>query len=70
MNKQVPGKSGPAVAGREGAVGLDRAIQTRIGEGLRAMYQDIVSQGVPDRFADLLKALDQQGGEKEESPQK
>jgi hypothetical protein len=70
MNKQIPGKSAPAVAGGEGAAALDRDIQLRIGEGLRAMYQDIVKQGVPDRFADLLKALDQQGGEKEESPQK
>jgi hypothetical protein len=70
MNKQNPGKSVPAVAGEEGAARLNRDIQLRIGEGLRAMYDDIVRQGVPDRFADLLKELDRQGGEKEESPQK
>jgi hypothetical protein len=38
--------------------GLDRGIQTRIGQQLRAMYDDVVKEGVPDRFADLLKRLD------------
>jgi len=38
--------------------GLDRQIQAKIGQQLRAMYDDVVDQGVPDRFADLLKQLD------------
>jgi len=38
---------------------LGRDIQAKIGEQLRAMYDDVVSQGVPDRFAELLKRLDQ-----------
>ena len=38
---------------------LGREIQTKIGEQLRAMYDDVVGQGVPDRFVDLLKRLDQ-----------
>jgi hypothetical protein len=41
--------------------GLDRQIQAKIGQQLRAMYDDVVEQGVPDRFADLLKKLDSAG---------
>ncbi len=42
--------------------GLDSGVQAKIGEGLRAMYDDVVRQGVPDRFAQLLAKLDEQGG--------
>ena len=42
---------------------LGRDIQSKIGDQLRAMYDDVVAQGVPDRFADLLKRLEDQGGE-------
>ncbi|MBV9560211.1 MAG: hypothetical protein JOY90_07090 [Bradyrhizobium sp.] len=38
--------------------GLNAEIQSRIGHQLRAMYDDIVRQGVPDRFAELVKKLD------------
>ena len=31
--------------------GLNTEIQARIGHQLRAMYDDVVRQGVPDRFA-------------------
>ena len=41
---------------------LGRDIQSKIGDQLRAMYDDVVSQGVPDRFADRLKRLDKPGG--------
>ena len=37
---------------------LDRPTQGRIGDQLRAMYDDLVNQPVPDRFADLLARLD------------
>jgi hypothetical protein len=37
---------------------LDKETQTKIGQQLRAMYDDVVRQGVPDRFADLLKRLE------------
>lgn len=40
---------------------LNREIQTKIGQQLRAVYDDIVDQGVPDRFAELLRNLDMQG---------
>jgi hypothetical protein len=44
----APGKQG----------GLNAEIQSRIGHQLRAMYDDVVRQGVPDRFAELIKKLD------------
>ena len=37
---------------------LSRDIQRKIGQQLRAMYTDVVNEGVPDRFADLLRRLD------------
>jgi hypothetical protein len=47
----VPGKQG----------GLNAEIQSRIGHQLRAMYDDVVRQGVPDRFAELIRKLDTPG---------
>lgn len=41
---------------REG--GLNAGIKPRIGHQLREMYSDIVRQGVPDRFAELIRKLD------------
>ena len=38
---------------------LDRTTQTRIGDQLRAMYDDLMQQPVPDRFAQLLAQLEQ-----------
>jgi Anti-sigma factor NepR len=38
--------------------GLNAEIQSRIGHQLRAMYDDVVRQGVPDRFVDLIRRLD------------
>lgn len=37
---------------------LGRDIQAKIGQQLRALYDDVVNQGIPDRFADLLNRLD------------
>jgi Anti-sigma factor NepR len=39
--------------------GLDRAVQARIGDNLRAMYDELLQQPVPDRFRDLLGQLEQ-----------
>jgi hypothetical protein len=47
--------------GEGDGVSLDRDIQGKIGDGLRAMYDDVVRQGVPDRFVELLAKLDEQG---------
>ncbi len=41
---------------------LGREIQEKIGDQLRAIHDDIVKQGVPDRFVDLLAKLDKSGG--------
>ena len=40
-------------------VGLGSDIKARIGQQLRAMYSDVVNQGVPDRFSQILRRLDQ-----------
>ena len=37
---------------------LGRDVQTKIGEQLRALHDDIVKQGVPDRFVELLARFD------------
>jgi hypothetical protein len=38
---------------------LGRDVQAKIGQQLRAFYDDVLQQGVPDRFADLLNRLDE-----------
>jgi Anti-sigma factor NepR len=38
---------------------LGRDIQAKIGQQLRAMYDDVLNQGVPDRFSELLNRLEQ-----------
>jgi Anti-sigma factor NepR len=44
---------------------LGRDIQAKIGQQLRALYDEVVNQGVPDRFADLLNRLDKPDESKE-----
>jgi Anti-sigma factor NepR len=39
---------------------LGGAIRGRIGRQLRDMYDDVVAQGVPDRFVELLNRLEKQ----------
>jgi hypothetical protein len=50
-NKKVNAK--PAKLGRD--------VQARLGQQLRALYDDVVNQGVPDRFSDLIDRLDSPG---------
>ena len=45
---------------RRSAVRLGREEQVRIGQQLRAMYDDFVSQGVPPQIADLVRRLSEQ----------
>ena len=40
---------------------LGREVQARLGQQLRAMYDDVLNQGVPDRFADLIKRIESNG---------
>jgi len=37
---------------------LSREVQARLGQQLRSMYDDVVNQGVPDRFAELINRID------------
>jgi hypothetical protein len=37
---------------------LTRDVQARLGQQLRAMYDDVLNQGVPDRFAELVNRID------------
>jgi hypothetical protein len=44
---------------------LSREDQRRLGDILQKVYDDVVQQGVPDRFKDLIGRIDQRG----ESPE-
>jgi hypothetical protein len=44
---------------------LGRDVQARLGQQLRSMYDEVVNQGVPDRFTDLLNRLDNNNGNKD-----
>lgn len=66
-----PAGSPPANSNPARPTGLTTEIQARIGHQLRAMYDEVVRQGVPDRFAALIRKLDDpagspSGGAKEE----
>jgi hypothetical protein len=54
--KDAKSQAKSAPPGRQG--GLNAEIQARIGHQLRAMYDDVVRQGVPDRFSELIRKLD------------
>ena len=54
--KDAKSQGSKTLPGRPG--GLNAEIQSRIGHQLRAMYDDVVRQGVPDRFAELIRRLD------------
>ena len=51
----------PSMSTPDGSAGpgLDRVVQARIGDNLRAMYDELLQQPVPDRFRDLLGQLAQ-----------
>jgi hypothetical protein len=41
-------------------VRLGREVQARIGQQLRAMYDDVVNQGVPQHISELIRRLGEQ----------
>ena len=61
-NKTRPGKKrttasdGKIVDSK--VVRLGRDVQAKIGQHLRTMYDEVVKQGVPDQFSELLRKLD------------
>lgn len=44
---------------------LQPQVQDHIGRQLRALYDDVLSQPVPDRFKELMDRLDQRAGDGE-----
>ena len=50
----------PASSHHKTEARLGREVQARIGQQLRAMYNDVVSQGVPEHIADLVRRLSDQ----------
>ena len=40
---------------------LSREVQARLGQQLRAMYDDVVNQGVPELFTEMIKRIDGNG---------
>jgi hypothetical protein len=41
---------------------LTRDVQGKLGRTLQAYFDDVVKEGVPDRFKDLLKEFDDRNG--------
>jgi hypothetical protein len=56
--KPVQGDDVQGARAKDGA-GVDSTIQAHIGRHLRALYDDIVEQPVPERFRKLLEELEQ-----------
>jgi hypothetical protein len=46
---------------------LGHDIQAKIGRQLRAIYDDVVNQGIPERFAELLNRLDERDDKDEQA---
>lgn len=62
-------RPGGTVRGKDKhSVKLNREIQAQLGHQLRQMYNDVVGEGVPDKFVDLLAKLDKSGDDSEKSP--
>jgi hypothetical protein len=62
--KPPPRRTEMDLQGSEAPVAkLGPDIKAKIGQQLRTMYGEVVNQGVPDRFADILRGLDEPSGE-------
>jgi hypothetical protein len=60
MNKRKPSRQGLDVQNPRPmpVAKLGPDIKSKIGQQLRVMYGEIVNQGVPDRFVEILRGLD------------
>ena len=47
----------PSTSGR-GNAPIDPRIQTEIGKHLRAVYDDVINEPIPDKFMELLEKLE------------
>ncbi len=63
LARALPGASADGKLGTDAK--LDSSSQKRIGDQLRAMYDELMQQPVPDRFKELLDQLDK----KKDGPQ-
>jgi hypothetical protein len=50
----------PVTTPQKPAARLGREVQARIGQQLRALYDDVVNQGVPEHITDLVRRLSDQ----------
>jgi hypothetical protein len=51
---------GRSATQRKTEVRLGREVQARIGQQLRAMYDDVVKEGVPQHITELVRRLSEQ----------
>ena len=59
-NPEARGTMGRSVTHRKSEVRLGREVQARIGQQLRAMYDEVVNEGVPQHISDLIRRLSDQ----------
>jgi hypothetical protein len=59
-NPEAQDEMGRQVNPRRTEVRLGREVQARIGQQLRAMYDDFLNQGVPPQIEDLVRRLTEQ----------
>jgi hypothetical protein len=60
-----PGQMQTEINQRKPRGRLGRDVQSKIGQQLRAMYDGVVSEGVPDRFTEMLQQLDEKKDQNE-----
>ncbi|GGH26753.1 hypothetical protein GCM10007036_34790 [Alsobacter metallidurans] len=60
-----PAVADPVAVGRESTPGMVPQIQDHIGRQLRAVYDEVLNQPVPDRFKELMDKLDEKLGDQE-----
>lgn len=58
------GGGGGRGSGTSDSAEIDPRVQGEIGRQLRAVYDDIISEPVPDRFLELLQQLEVSAGKK------
>jgi len=66
LGQQIPMETAATNRSKKGnakPAKLSREVQARLGQQLRAMYDEVVNEGVPDRFNDLVNRID--GGNKD-----
>jgi hypothetical protein len=65
IKKMADQQAAPAVPDVPPAPTIQPQIQEHIGRQLRALYDDLLNQPVPDRFSELLEQLDRKAEDRE-----